>query len=314
MIKKISSVVLVIVLGLVALGPGWVYWRSPHIKTVTVSEDFLNYVQTKEASFNGIKQDNSSFFAFNAPQTQSTDVALVYLHGFSASPREISPVMESVGAMTKSHVYFPRLAGHGLQDGLMSDLTADELFQDAEESYQVAKRLGKKIILVGTSTGGTLALWLAARHADIAGLVLISPNLGIRDPRGFLAGGPLGYWIARAVVGPYHQWKPRNPEQEKYWTTKYSVNGVRAMTDVVREVERLDFTKLEIPTLMLWTEKDRVVNIERAKELLNQISSPTKDFVEIKSNNHVLAGNITSPDTTAEVVQKIQEFVEQLKR
>ncbi|AGH94540.1 alpha/beta hydrolase [Pseudobdellovibrio exovorus] len=313
MIKKISVAMLVVILGLVAFGPGWVYWRSPHVRPVEISEDFLSYVHNKEASFTGVKQDNSSFFAFNAPQTQSTDVALVYLHGFSASPREISPVMESVGAMTKSHVYFPRLAGHGLQDGQMFDLTSDELFQDAEESYQVAKRLGKKIVLVGTSTGGTLALWLASRHSDIAGLVLISPNLGIRDPRGFLAGGPLGYWIARAVVGPYHQWKPRNPEQEKFWTTKYSVNGVRAMTDVVREVERLDFSKIQIPTLMLWTEKDRVVNIERAKELLSQMSSSTKEFVEIKSNNHVLAGNITSPETTNDVVDVVSKFVLDLK-
>ena len=37
-------------------------------------------------------------------------------------------------------------------------------------------RLGERVVVVGCSTGGTLATWLAASGADLAALVLISPN------------------------------------------------------------------------------------------------------------------------------------------
>ena len=36
---------------------------------------------------------------------------------------------------------------------------------------------------MATSTGGTLALKLAAEYPDIAGLILLSPNIAINDPQ-----------------------------------------------------------------------------------------------------------------------------------
>jgi hypothetical protein len=29
------------------------------------------------------------------------------------------------------------------------------------------------------------------------------------------------YYIARLVVGPYHEWHPKHENQDKFWTTRY---------------------------------------------------------------------------------------------
>lgn len=300
-----------VVIGLVAFGPGWVYWRSPHVREVKISSALEQYISDKESRFQA-KAGNASAVIYNVPSPQPSAYAIVYLHGFSASPKEISPVVETVAGKMKYNAYLPRLAGHGLQNGLMEDLTSDELFQDAEEAYQIGKQLGEKVILVGTSTGATLALWLAARHSEVAGLVLISPNLGIRDPRGFLAAGPLGYWIARTVVGPYHEWKPKHAGQEEFWTTRYSINGVRVMTDIVREVQRLDFTALRQPVLVLWTDRDSVVDVQKAVALLRTMPSEKKYFQAIDTDEHVLAGAITSPATVLQVTGEVEKFIQNI--
>ena len=64
----------------------------------------------------------------------------------------------------------------------MINLTADKLWNSAKEAYAIGKQLGKKVIIMATSTGGTLALKLAAEYPEIAGLILLSPNIAINDP------------------------------------------------------------------------------------------------------------------------------------
>lgn len=311
MIRKISAGVLLVVIGLVAFGPGWVYWRSPQVREVKITTALDQFISEKESYFQ-VKTGNASTVIYSLPTPQKSPYVIVYLHGFSASPKEISPVVETVAGKMKFNAYLPRLAGHGLQNGLMEELTADELFQDAEEAYQIGRQLGEKVILIGTSTGATLALWLSARHPDVAGLVLISPNLGIRDPRGFLAAGPLGYWIARTVVGPFHEWKPKHAGQEDFWTTRYSINGVRVMTDVVREVQRLNFTALQQPVLVLWTDRDSVVDVQKAVALLRTMPSEKKFFQAIDTDEHVLAGAITSPSTVLQVTGEVEKFIQNI--
>jgi esterase/lipase len=311
--KIASTLIIILFTILFFLGPGWVYVSEPSLTAISIDEPANDYIFKKESAFKNIKQNNEAHILWANSEQKKTEYALVYLHGFSAGPKEISPVLETLAEQFKMNVYFSRLSAHGLENGLMLDLTSDQLFQDAEEAYTIAKKIGDNIIIVGTSTGASLAVWLASRHKDIDSLVLISPNFGISDPKGILAAGPLGNWIARLVVGPYYEWKPKYENQDKFWTTRYSVNGVRAMTDVIREVENLDLAKIQTPSLVLWTAQDTVVNIQKALNILKTLGSTQKTFVEFSTPEHVLAGDITSPSTTSKAVEAVSNFLKSKK-
>ena len=95
-------------------------------------------------------------------------------------------------------------------------------------------------------------------------MILISPNMGIRDSKGFLAAGPLGYWITSVIVGPYYEWIPKHPDQSQFWTSRYSARGINAMMNVVHEVTDLAFDKIQTPCLIFWTPQDKVVNIKKS--------------------------------------------------
>ncbi|MFR6382415.1 MAG: alpha/beta hydrolase [Odoribacter splanchnicus] len=66
----------------------------------------------------------------------------------------------------------------------------------------IAHKLGKKVIIMGTSTGCTLALMLAADFPVLVdALILYSPNIKIKNPMAPLLSGPWGLQISGAVHG-----------------------------------------------------------------------------------------------------------------
>jgi len=115
---------------------------------------------------------------------------------------EGDPVHRDIAKFFGCNLYLARLAQHGIDttDALIN-MTADNLWESAKQAYAIGKKLGKKVILMGTSTGGTLALQLAATYPEVSGLVLYSPNIAIKDPNAWLLNNPWGLSIARMVKG-----------------------------------------------------------------------------------------------------------------
>ena len=83
----------------------------------------------------------------------------VYLHGFSASQEEGDPVHMICKKIRMQSLFSTGLAEHGIDTTEpMANLTADKLWNSAKEAYAIGKQLGKKVILLATSTGGNTCL------------------------------------------------------------------------------------------------------------------------------------------------------------
>jgi len=147
-----------------------------------------------------IKPNNEAKIIWADSSKTQTEYAIVYLHGFSASQMEGDPVHQNIAKQFHCNLYLARLAEHGIDttEDLMN-LTAENYWESAKLAYAIGKQLGKKVILMGTSTGGTLALQLAANYPEIAGLILYSPNIEVFNPSAPLLNNPWGLQIGRAV-------------------------------------------------------------------------------------------------------------------
>ena len=163
------------------------------------------YVHDKEA-VHKLKPDNQARVIWlNDSLREKTDYAVVYLHGFSASQEEGDPVHYQFAKKFGCNLYLSRLAEHGIDTiDAMVNLTADKLWNSAKEAYAIGKSLGQKVILMATSTGGTLALKLAAEYPEIAGLILLSPNIAINDPLAWVANNHWGLQVAHLAKGKYN--------------------------------------------------------------------------------------------------------------
>jgi len=217
-----------------------------------------DYVSRMESNFK-IKDNNEAKIIWADSVNQETEYAIVYLHGFSASQMEGDPVHRNIAKQFHCNLYLARLAEHGIDttEDLMN-LTAENYWESAKLAYAIGKQLGKKVILMGTSTGGTLALQLAANYPEIAGLILYSPNIEVFNPSAPLLNNPWGLQIGRAVLkSNYVDIKYKDSAYPTYWNKHYRIEAVVALQNLLEAtMTEANFKKIHQPTLALYYYKD----------------------------------------------------------
>jgi pimeloyl-ACP methyl ester carboxylesterase len=230
------------------------------------------------------------------------------LHGFSASQEEGNPVHRNVAKYFGCNLYLSRLAEHGIDttDQLIN-LTSDNYWESAKEALFIGKKLGKKVILMGTSTGGTQALQLAAAYPnDVAAIILYSPNIEINDPNAYLLNNPWGLQIARLVKGGKLNYPAdTRPIYSEYWNRPYRLEAVVNLEEMIEtSVTKETLNAVKQPVLMLYYFKDEfhqdnVVRVDAMKKMFVSLSTPSNMKEEMaipNAGHHVLGSPILSKD------------------
>jgi esterase/lipase len=265
-----------------------------------------SYITAMEAPHK-IKPNNQAKIIWADSSKSQTEYALVYLHGFSASQMEGDPVHQNIAKQFNCNLYLARLAEHGIDttEDLMN-LTADQYWESAKLAYAIGKQIGKKVILMSTSTGGTLALQLASVYPEIAGLILYSPNIEVFNPSAPLLDNPWGLQIGRAVLkSNYVDIKYKDSAYPKYWNSHYRIEAVVALQNLLEAtMTEATFKKIHQPTLALYYYKDEahqdnVVKVKAIQKMMQQIATPANLKMEMampNTGNHVIASPIVSND------------------
>jgi hypothetical protein len=251
----------------------------------------------------------------NRVSRDRTGYAIVYLHGFSASRREIAPVPEQIAIQLGANLFETRLAGHGLRNAPLSGVTAEDWLADAAEALAIGNAIGQSIVVVATSTGATLALAMAGHKEmqNVSTIVMISPNFAARDSNSEFLTWPGGPMTARLVIGTTRCWVPLNDAQAQFWSTCYPIAAAVEMMRLVKYTRSLLPMSLDVDLLTLFSFDDTVVSPQATVAGLAKISSRRNEQVEVlhstDPDHHVLLGDILSPETTAEYVAAIVAFV-----
>jgi esterase/lipase len=305
------------ILGVIAVVLAAIYFLGPHpakpvytnlLPAISDSGAALEGYVAKLESRNLLKKNNEARIVWaNDSLKNTTEYAIVYLHGFSASQEEGNPVHQNIAKAFGCNLYLARLAEHGIDttDALFN-FTAEGLWETGKEAYAIGKKLGKKVILMGTSTGGTLALQLAAAYPEIAGLVLYSPNIEINDPNAWLLNDPWGLQIARLVKKSNLNTAARGDSiYNQFWNHTYRLEATVQLEELL-ETTMLPttFQQIKQPVLSLYyykneKEQDPVVKVSAIQKMMGQLGTAEnlKKSVAIpEAGNHVLASPIQSKD------------------
>ena len=280
------------------------------------------YVASNEAKHK-VKPDNEARIVWANDSTKAkTPYVIVYLHGFSASQMEGDPVHQNIAKQFNCNLYLARLAEHGIDTTEdLVNLTADQYWESAKLAFAIGKQIGKKVILMSTSTGGTLALQLAATYPEIAGLILYSPNIEVFNPAAPLLDNPWGLQIGRAVLkSNYVDIKYKDSAYPKYWNTHYRIEAVVALQNLLEAtMTETTFKKIHQPTLALYYYKDEanqdnVVKVSAIQKMMQQIATPSNLKMEMampNTGNHVIASPIVSKDIVS-VEQATVKFMKEV--
>jgi pimeloyl-ACP methyl ester carboxylesterase len=264
------------------------------------------YIAATEAKHT-LKPDNEARIIWQNDSTkQKTEYSVVYLHGFSASQEEGDPVHKDFAKKFGCNLYLSRLDAHGIDTTApLASYTADGSWNSAKEALVIGRQLGKKVILMSTSTGGTLALKLAAEYPDIAALILLSPNIAINDPNAWLLNNHWGLQIAHLVTGKHRTVEDTTTIYAQYWNNRYVTASLVQLEELLESsMKQSTFEKVKQPTLMLYYYKDEdhqddVVKVSAMKRMFGQLGTPEnlKRSVALpNTGNHVLGSPIKSKD------------------
>jgi pimeloyl-ACP methyl ester carboxylesterase len=266
-------------------------------------------ISDSEKAIPGIKPDNEARIVWaDSLHKGRTAIVFLYLHGFTASQGEGDPVHRDLAHEFHANLFLSRLAGHGIDrgDSTLIDLTADRYEASAEKALAIAEKLGKEVIVIGTSAGGTLALFLASRHPEIKALVLYSPAVQIYDKTAVLLDRHWGLQIARLVEGGrMMQSKPESEAQAQYWQLRYRIEALVALQNLISHTMRPRvFKKIKCPVFLGYyykndTLQDKTVSVPAMLKMLRELGTP----VSLKqktafpdAGGHVIVSRIRSGD------------------
>jgi esterase/lipase len=316
---------LLIIIGVLAIlyfigpNPETPEYRSELPRVPANSTELVNYIKAKE-SMRKIKEDNQARIIWADDSIKSkTKYSIVYLHGFSASQGEGMPVHTNIARKFGCNLYLSRLAEHGIDTtDQMVKLTPEKYWESAQEAFMIGKQLGEEVILMGTSTGGTLSLMLASRYPGIKALVLMSPNIEINDPNAWLLNNPWGLQIARTVLGSDEVIpKDDRPIYRQYWNSPYRIEAVVALQEMLEtSMNEETFQKVKQPSLVMYYYKDEVhqdsvVRVDAIKDMFSKLGTPDNQKKAVAMPNagdHVMGSFIKSKDLEG-VEKEIENFL-----
>ena len=265
-----------------------------------------------------------------------TELVVLYIHGWSSSPREIDPVDTQLAKQLGANSLRYRLTAHGLVplgragEALLTHSSKAILLRDAATAYACAKLLGKRIVLVACSTGATLSYWLCGQpwaeiDKHVVCLISISPAVALANPmypylKWLIALAPrlLVELVLILGAGRYRHLKIVSDEYAEVWTVIWNSKAAKHLIALYFGLElsvvpaNTDEPRIQVPLLAFANPNDPVVSYPAHQEFVDRaFESRRIELITDSELQHNICGRLTSPSTVDRVVEQSLEFAKE---
>jgi alpha-beta hydrolase superfamily lysophospholipase len=308
----------IVVILVAVLAAAWFFGpRVPVDTTITfdpasIGDDLEAWVAAREAAVPNIREELKKEIVWADPAGRAkTRLAVVYVHGFSASKHEVRPLADKVAKALGANLFYTRLTGHGQDNAAMATASVNAWVNDYAEALAIGRKLGDRVVVIATSNGGSLVSWAATqpgRSDGVAALALISPNYGLQGGGSAVLTMPFGGLIAELLIGKERGFVPANEAHAKYWTYRYPTVALLPLAAMAQLAYEAPAEQAKIPALFIFSDDDTVVQPERTREIASRWGAPHEIVVVSDStdpSDHVIAGDALSPNTTDALAEKI---------
>ncbi len=275
--------------------------------------DLEGYLAQSEQQFSDITPGTEKRIVWAGKAGSKTDLSVIYLHGFSGASEEIRPVPDLVAKALGANLFFTRMAGHGRGGAAMSEPEAGDWIEDSAEALAIGRAIGREVIVISTSTGGTLAA-IAATDAGqidlVRGIVFISPNFRVNHPAALILTAPFGRQWGPLVAGDEIAFQPVNDAHARFWTYRFPASAAFPLGALVKYARSLDYSGVTTPAFFIYSNDDKVVSPRATRQIAERWGGAV-DMWQVTlppgsdPNAHILAGDVLSPGNTDATVQAI---------
>ena len=245
--------------------------------------------------------------------TKKKKIGVLLIHGFTASPAELREFGEHLYEEKGYPVLGMRLPGHGTSPWDLHVRTWDEWMDAVRRNYQILSAYVDHIVIVGFSTGGTLATILAAEKPDkLLGIIPVAAPLAIQN-KGMLFVplverlNKVASWVP-AVEGivQFYDNNPTTPDINYRSVSIHALNELRSTMITANKA----LPSVSIPTCIIQGTGDETVKPESAQKIFDGIQTPEnhKQLHWIETDQHgIIADNVGA-------TQKIiEDFIKKLE-
>ncbi len=239
--------------------------------------------------------------------TAHADVGVLLLHGFTSS---LATVDKLIAPLEERGIPYtlPTLRGHGTRSEDLRGVTWHHWYEDGERALDALLDRCARVVVMGLSMGGLVALHLAAlRPERLAGLVLVAPALRLD-----IAGAALIPLLARtgrhAAVDPLRAFADRSLAVGSTNYADAPIAAVHSLIGFGKLVER-ELPRVHVPLLILYPPHDRVVRPESARIIHDRSGTPAaeKRLLAFEHSGHEMLQDRQRDEVIAAIMAFIAE-------
>jgi carboxylesterase len=219
------------------------------------------------------------------------------LHGFTASPAEVRWLGEHLRGCGFT-VYGQRLAGHGTDPRHLARSTWRDWYASALDGYHLLRGACQRIVLVGHSMGGLLALLLAT-EVEAAGVAALATPL--RFSSRVMANARWLRYPLPYSMQPDRSSLPQVVRQEQVRRGEEVVGRVRydrwssaavAQLYALSRYTESQLSQVTAPLLLVYSQADRTAVLAQSDYIASAVSSKLIERHILEKSGHILTQDV----------------------
>ncbi|MCU0600199.1 MAG: alpha/beta hydrolase [Desulfobacterales bacterium] len=238
---------------------------------------------------------------------KTRDLGILLSHGYMAAPLEVRALAEYLGS--KGYwVYGLRLPGHGTSPEDLAARSYMEWVESVEEGFCILENTCRRVVAGGFSTGAGLVLDLCTRVQGLAGVFAISPPFKLQDfssrfvPAVTLWNKLMKKINVESARKEFVENKPENPH------INYFRNPVSGIKELDRLMDQLGdkLSTIQIPTLIIQSLGDPVVNPDGAMKIFKLLGAADKELLMVNTDRH----GVINGEGSERIFKAVGDFIE----
>lgn len=227
---------------------------------------------------------------------------VLFIHGFTGGTYEVQPFVTYVKKNTDWAVEVPTLPGHGVTLDLRH-VSSQNWLMEAELAMRKLRKRVDRVIVVGFSMGGLIAMYLALRY-PVDKLILLSAAARYISPRVLLE--DVRIIITESITKKY------TPNTFYHlFNYKLTHTPLRATFEFLKIVKTVQpyYKAIQCPVCIVQGEKDGIVPISTAQHLYKELGSVDKKLITSPVGKHHICYSADNEKWFSQVLQFMQKKI-----